>query len=1463
MSSGTATGSSHVQGIHPPSGTIAGSGTVRGIFPSSGMRGGSGTVRGVFPPGAARTGTGTGFPQLTGFSRGPGISASAFGTGRGISDGFGPSGSGASGSLGGFARNPACTASWNSRFSAANGTVMTTTTYSYTLTVAAGTTSTFRPGQVATGPTTATFNAGTVTYQVGSDSQCCGDCNILYPDVRVYYWPTNNTNTWCLKGQTTIPPGPAATGGAQILDPGLPNLPNLPNLHDSLSATSTGEIGETTGALAGYTGIPPGGFGAEKRATKVQDVGHPMITSAPKLFRSSSRPIHPVKPRRVVMLGGSDGLKVAPGRNETLPLEPNLFGAGHSNFSLAHSNSSFNEGLHREVIDVVDGMTFVSPTVYVVISTISARNKCGNVGDVFTSLTLSYAKDQLSTVDAFGETSSFNFADLPCPPSSWAFPNPLQGNTAALQGLAESYHPRILVPHTALQDLDPKWQSCNIQDVGQGYDPPRQLTPQTVIASTTSAPDLPVCSDGSKADPNFLYAENTKSHCLDPLTLPHFPVKAPVFTAEGGGLGGDNEPLAPPADAAEIPPQQGPGFKTPHDNLAQVTPSVTAPVFQFNNGNSNGGQPAPVSNPPAPNPTVQGNPPVQPTVQAQPNLPQKEGNTPVQQQAPLPIPSAVVVDSSGTPLTLSQGGPSVTIGNQPVGLVGSNIIAGSLTVAAPVQQPPPTDSTVPIVAGGMTLTPASTNPPAVPAPTPVQLAGLTFSAPQAEAQALPNPQIAAGPIVPPVVAGGITYQPVAQGPSQTPVTVGGLTFNPVPAAPAIGAPGQTGAANIVVGGQTYAAGVTAGPANAPVVQNGATIAPVPAGAPASTPLGVVGGQVISGGLSQAVVAGQTFSAGGPPVTVQGTPVSIGGANIVIGSSTATLPESMPTDAPAALGVVGGQVINGNSQSAVVAGQTLNAGGPPVTVQGTPVSLGSSNIVIGTSTAALPTSAIPGGDSTNAPLGIVGGQVISGDRSHAVVDGQTILPGSVATISGTPVSLGDSNIVIGTNSVPLPTDTPAGIQPAGPSAFAIGGSTVSRGGSPITVSGTRISYGPSGLVVGSSTVPLTDQAQLSQATGLPVYSFDGTGVTQGSPAITISGTRVSLGSSNLVIGSKTIALPSSSVFSVGGQVFTPQAGGFSIDGTTITPGGPGVAVSGTAVSIDGSSNLIFGSSTIALPLGATGNPTLTAAGETLTANPKSLGGGFVVDGQTLTPGAAPVTVSGTAVSLNTASSLIIGSSTIALASADSDALSQNANPPLTAEGETFTPLGPSSVAIDGTTLSVAGPAITDHGTIISLASAGLVVDSSTFAYPNPASSKALTSVTDGPLPGQGATPTVFAIDGETFTAAPPSTLLIAGTDVAVGGEPITLNGTVISLASDSLVVGASTIPLASVSGLTAAIAPSATTTAGPGPALLGSGTPAMTGKGGKTGGAAGRVGGVDLRRVAVGGVIGVLGWVVWM
>lgn len=103
-----------------------------------------------------------------------------------------------------FIRLPACTKSWLSRLAASNGTVMTTFVDILTLSLSSNSTTAHVPGGSAgidvIGPTTQTFTMGTLTLRLYDNDVCCGTCNILYPNVVVYYWPVlKNNNTWCLQ----------------------------------------------------------------------------------------------------------------------------------------------------------------------------------------------------------------------------------------------------------------------------------------------------------------------------------------------------------------------------------------------------------------------------------------------------------------------------------------------------------------------------------------------------------------------------------------------------------------------------------------------------------------------------------------------------------------------------------------------------------------------------------------------------------------------------------------------------------------------------------------------------------------------------------------------------------------------------------------------------------------------------------------------------------------------------------------------------------------------------------------------------------------------------------------------------------------------------------------------------------------------------------------------------------------
>ena len=175
------------------------------------------------------------------------------------------------------------------------------------------------------------------------------------------------------------------------------------------------------------------------------------------------------------------------------------------------------------------------------------------------------------------------------------------------------------------------------------------------------------------------------------------------------------------------------------------------------------------------------------------------------------------------------------------------------------------------------------------------------------------------------------------------------------------------------------------------------------------------------------------------------------------------------------------------------------------------------------------------------------------------------------------------------------------QPLSNNAISIAGTTLTPGGSPITVSRMRISLGQSAIAVGSSSVPILDV----------------------SPDPTPLRTE----------------LPQQSIFTIAGQIFTAAPAGFSLAGTWLPPS-QAVTLAGTIVSLDTSSYLRIGSSTINLGENAVSlfPQVFTVAGQAITADPTAVN----IAGVTLVPGGHGITVSGTGVSLDSAGELMVGS-----------------------------------------------------------------------------------------------------------------------------------------------------------------------------------------------------------------------------
>ncbi|KAA8563860.1 hypothetical protein EYC84_011875 [Monilinia fructicola] len=285
--------------------------------------------------------------------------------------------------------------------------------------------------------------------------------------------------------------------------------------------------------------------------------------------------------------------------------------------------------------------------------------------------------------------------------------------------------------------------------------------------------------------------------------------------------------------------------------------------------------------------------------------------------------------------------------------------------------------------------------------------------------------------------------------------------------------------------------------------------------PANTPIPIatIASSVISAvaGASTVVVAGQTASLDGAPITISSSLIQLTPSGIVVaninGDSSQSSIYTIPTAAPASVAVpspiatlAGGEIVSANAGAStiVIAGQTITSGGSPVTISGSNqlASLGSQGLVVEgpdglVSTFSVPTAAPPSVAVPSPIATLAGGEIVSANAgaSTIVIAGQTITSGeSPVTISGSNqlASLGSQGLMVegsdglvSTFSVPIPT--PASAAVPSPIATLAGGEIISAvadatnlhlgsqilslNGPAITLSNSAIaSFGQGGLIV---------------------------------------------------------------------------------------------------------------------------------------------------------------------------------------------------------------------------------------------------------------------------------------------------------------------------------------------------------------------------------------------------------------
>ena len=495
-------------------------------------------------------------------------------------------------------------------------------------------------------------------------------------------------------------------------------------------------------------------------------------------------------------------------------------------------------------------------------------------------------------------------------------------------------------------------------------------------------------------------------------------------------------------------------------------------------------------------------------------------------------PSAVAIAGS----TLSVGGPAHTSNGKYYSLAPSgNLIAGTLAPSPGPSSPPvlsvaestyTANSASAFVIAGQTLTPGgqinvgstpiSLHPSAnvavvggstqlltTPAPSPnpavLEFAGSTYTANVA------SQFVVAGQTLTP--GGHITVgnTPISLHPSADVAVVGGSTQvlatpapSPNPALMKFAGSTYTANANsqFVIAGHTLTPGgqitvdgtsISLNPSAGIAVVGGSTqVLTTPGPSPNAAVMTFAGSTYTANAASQIVVAGQTLTPGGQ-ITVSGTPLSLApSANLaVIGSSTQLLTTPIPTANPAILTFAGSTYTANSASQFIIAGQTLTPGGT-ITASGTPISLpqGTNIAVIGTSTQTLATAPVPALLTAEAPVLTWHGPTYTADASSDfVIASQTLTPGGIITVLGTPIRLasGAADAVVGSSTQTLASAliTPADIVTVGgeivtanPTGFTVAGTMVLPGGKGVLVDGTTVSLAPGGtLFVGNKSVVL--------------------------------------------------------------------------------------------------------------------------------------------------------------------------------------------------------------------------------------------------------------------------------------------------------------------------------------------------------------------------------------------------------
>ncbi len=228
------------------------------------------------------------------------------------------------------------------------------------------------------------------------------------------------------------------------------------------------------------------------------------------------------------------------------------------------------------------------------------------------------------------------------------------------------------------------------------------------------------------------------------------------------------------------------------------------------------------------------------------------------------------------------------------------------------------------------------------------------------------------------------------------------------------------------------------------------------------PLPLIGGDQIQAASGGGIIIASTTIQPGVQTTIDGTPISVDKDQIIVASST------IPLTPPSADPII-----------TLVNSDIISAGGKAAMVSGTTVALAPNGnaLVVNGKTSPLPPPPMP--------ILTVAGQTLTPAPTGFAIGDQSVLPGgSAVTYAGSVFSLasGGNALIVNGRTTPLPS-APISVFKVGsqtftaaPTGFAVGTQSIFPGGSAVLVDGTLVSLGSSDLVVGTSTMLLGPAAQ---------------------------------------------------------------------------------------------------------------------------------------------------------------------------------------------------------------------------------------------------------------------------------------------------------------------------------------------------------------------------------------------------